>query len=76
MLANEVRVTLDVSAVRSIDGLGLEAVLRLICAIHTFGGTVIFDSEPTLGEMEAALRGALGRHSLDCDRQITRVPVR
>jgi hypothetical protein len=53
MLANEAHVTLDVSAVRSIDGPGLEAVLRLVGTIHTFGGTVIFGSEPTSGEVDA-----------------------
>jgi ABC-type transporter Mla MlaB component len=45
MLANEVRVALDVSGVTSIDGSGLEAALRLINTVHTFGGTVTFDGE-------------------------------
>jgi hypothetical protein len=39
-LANEVRVALDVSRVTSIYGSGLEAALRLINTVHTFGGTV------------------------------------
>jgi hypothetical protein len=38
MLANEAGVALDVSGVTSIDGAGLEATVRLIDAIHTFGG--------------------------------------
>src|ERR1700722_19909662 len=38
MLANEARVALDLSGVTSIDGAGLEATVRLIDAIHTFGG--------------------------------------
>jgi ABC-type transporter Mla MlaB component len=45
MLANEVRVALDVSGVTSIDGSGLEAALRLMNAVHTFGGTVTFGGE-------------------------------
>ena len=45
MLANEARVALDVSGVTSIDGPGLEAALRLMHAVHTFGGTVTFGSE-------------------------------
>jgi len=40
MLANEARVALDVSGVTSIDGSGLEAALRLMHAVHIFGGTV------------------------------------
>ena len=45
MLANEVRVALDVSGVTSIDGSGLEVARRLISAVHTFGGTVTFGGE-------------------------------
>jgi ABC-type transporter Mla MlaB component len=45
MLVNEVRVALDVSGVTSIDGSGLEAALRLINTVHTFGGTVTFGGE-------------------------------
>jgi ABC-type transporter Mla MlaB component len=45
MLANEARVALDVSGVTSIDGPGLEAALRLMHAVHAFGGTVTLGSE-------------------------------
>jgi len=45
MLGNEAHVALDVSGVTSIDGPGLEAALRLMHAVHTFGGTVTFGSE-------------------------------
>jgi ABC-type transporter Mla MlaB component len=47
MLANEARVALDLSGVTSVDGAGLEAVLRLMHAVHTFGGTVTFGRERT-----------------------------
>ena len=45
ILANEARAALDVSGVMSIDGPGLEAALRLMHALHTFGGSVTFGSE-------------------------------
>jgi ABC-type transporter Mla MlaB component len=47
MLANEARVALDLSGVTSVDGAGLEAALRLMYAVHTFGGTVTFGGERT-----------------------------
>jgi anti-anti-sigma regulatory factor len=40
MLVNEVRVVLEVSGVTSIDGSGLEAALKLMHTVHTWGGTV------------------------------------
>jgi hypothetical protein len=63
MMANETRVTLDVSGLTSIDRAGLEAALRLICAIHAFGGTVLFGGYPS-DEVGVAFTGALERHSL------------
>ena len=53
MLANEARVALDVSGVTSIDGPGLEAALRLMHAVHTFGGTVTLGSERCSRKAEA-----------------------
>jgi ABC-type transporter Mla MlaB component len=73
MLANEARVSLDVSGVTSIDGSGLEAALRLMNAVHTSGGTVTFGCEQSSREMglgapvtapRDAVPGVLGRLSV------------
>jgi hypothetical protein len=41
ILLNEPRVSLDLSGVTSVDRAGLEAALKLVEALHTFGGRLI-----------------------------------
>jgi ABC-type transporter Mla MlaB component len=45
MMANEARVVLDLSGVVAIDSAGLEATVRLMDAIRTFGGRLTIGSE-------------------------------
>jgi ABC-type transporter Mla MlaB component len=49
MLINEARVALDLSGITSIDGAGLEAALRLMGAIHAFGGRLTIGHEDVSG---------------------------
>ncbi len=45
ILMNEARVTFDLSAVTSIDGAGLEAVLSLMDSVRSFGGSLVIGCE-------------------------------
>jgi ABC-type transporter Mla MlaB component len=54
MLINEARVTLDLSGITSIDVAGLEAALRLMGAIHAFGGRLTIGR----GELSATAFGS------------------
>jgi|HubBroStandDraft_5_1064220.scaffolds.fasta_scaffold239779_3 ABC-type transporter Mla MlaB component len=45
MMANETRVVLDLSGVVTIDGAGLEATIRLMDAIRSFGGSLTIGRE-------------------------------
>jgi ABC-type transporter Mla MlaB component len=42
MLLNETRVSIDVSGVTSVDQAGLKAALKLVEALHAFGGSLSF----------------------------------
>jgi anti-anti-sigma regulatory factor len=49
MLANEASVLLDVSGVTSVDGAGLEGLLRLVEAVHRGGGRLAIGCHQVAG---------------------------